>query len=101
MFCREIHGFQLNALKGGWGIPTSFLPHIIVRYQAISPVAGFVSSLKNLPVGPSLSISAYLIILFAATLTSPPLKNVRSVFVSPGQTAFTLKAVSQIGRAHV
>src|SRR4051794_354540 len=70
-----------------------FSPKLVcLRYQGISPVSGLFSSLKNFPVGPSLSIKAYFKILFPASSTLPvPRCPLKSVFVNPGQTAFILK----------
>ena len=52
------------------------------NYQGISPVGGLFSSLKNIPVGPFLSIKAYFTIRFPASSTVPvPLCPLKSVLV--------------------
>lgn len=74
---------RLNGPPGNTRLYTKYscLFALYFYYQGITPVAGFVSSLINLPVTPSLSNKAYFTIRFPASSTSPPLLPVKSVLV--------------------
>src|SRR5690606_40028693 len=93
-FYFRLHGEKVMGNKSDIEVCRTF-NRTIPFYQGISPVSGLVSSLKNLPVGPSRPISAYFTIRFPAIFTSPPLPKVKSVLVERGHTAFILKAVSR------
>ena len=84
-FCTNVANAQsiggIKSTNVQLSLNSALLPNCLLQavflatryYQEISPVVGFVSSLINFPVTPSLSNKAYFTMRFPASSTSPPL----------------------------